>query len=212
MKKNAFTMLELVLVIVTLAILAAVTIPRLDRDLKQEAADNLLSAIRYTQHLALIDNKHKFDDPNWQKALWQIQIENCTDGLFYTIGSDADYQGDISITEAAPDPYNGRPMFWRNTASCKNGGDTTVSDNIFITKKYGVTGISTSGGCVGVQHIAFDHLGRPHTGISGNGQPTYSSYMSTACIFTFSLSDGDSIQIQIEPESGYAFIVGQPHS
>jgi len=49
MKHSAFTMIELVLVIVVLGILAALAMPRLERDLRQEAKDNLLSAIRYTQ-------------------------------------------------------------------------------------------------------------------------------------------------------------------
>jgi len=55
--KSAFTMIELILVIVVLGILAALAMPRVDRDSRQEAADNILSAIRYTQHLALMDNK-----------------------------------------------------------------------------------------------------------------------------------------------------------
>lgn len=57
MKHPAFTMIELVFVIVVLGILSALAMPRIDRDLRQEAKDNILSSIRYTQHLALIDEK-----------------------------------------------------------------------------------------------------------------------------------------------------------
>ena len=64
---KAFTMLELVFVIVVLGILAALALPRMDRDLRQEAKDNILSAIRYTQHLALMDNKTNPLDANWQR-------------------------------------------------------------------------------------------------------------------------------------------------
>ncbi|MGD9717776.1 MAG: type II secretion system protein, partial [Sulfurimonadaceae bacterium] len=50
--KKAFTMLELVFVIVVIGILAAVIIPRMDRDNASEAAIELQSQIRYAQHLA----------------------------------------------------------------------------------------------------------------------------------------------------------------
>ena len=56
-QSKAFTMIELVFVIVVIGILAALALPRIERDLRQEAADNILAAIRYTQHLALNDNK-----------------------------------------------------------------------------------------------------------------------------------------------------------
>jgi len=44
MQNSAFTLLELVFVILVLGILTALAIPRIDRDLRQEAADNILSA------------------------------------------------------------------------------------------------------------------------------------------------------------------------
>ncbi len=215
MRRSAFTMLELVFVIVVLGILAALALPRLDRDLKQEAADSILSDIRYTQHLALIDNKHKFDESSWQRAFWQISFESCgsASGLFESIGTDTDYLGDISSNEAATDPANGKPMFWTNTASCASGVDTTASsDRIFITKKYGITAVNGTGGCNNLKHIGFDHLGRPHVSFSGSTTPNNSSYMSTACTFTFTMSDADTFAITIEPETGHAFIAGQEGS
>ena len=61
-------MIELVMVIVVLGILAVLAMPRLDRDLRQEAGDNILSAIRYTQHMALMDDVTNPNDNEWQKA------------------------------------------------------------------------------------------------------------------------------------------------
>ena len=214
MKKPAFTMLELVMVIVVLGILAALAIPRLDRDLKQEAADSILSDIRYTQHLALTDNKHRFNQANWQRAFWRITFESCANdsGLFMGIGSDMDRRGDTNRVEAAIDPVNGKPMFWKNTDSCANGGDGTVSERIFLSKKFTVTSISGAGGCNGVQHIGFDNSGRPHVSFSNSDQPNYASIITRRCTFNFTLSDGDDFAIHIEPETGYAFIDGQPSS
>lgn len=213
MKKNAFTMIELVLVIVVLGILAALAIPRLDRDLKQEAADAILSNVRYTQHLALLDDKQKFNDGHWQRKFWQIKFESCANatGLFFSIGSDEDEEGDLDRDETALDPSNGKPMFWTNTAGCSQGGDNTVSKNIFLTKKYGVSSVTPGGSCAN-QYIGFDHLGRLHSGFSSSAKPNNASYLSSLCTFTFHLSDGDSFILKIEPETGYAYIAGQPDS
>ena len=143
MKKPAFTMLELVFVIVVLGILAALAMPRLDRDLRQEAKDNILSAIRYTQHLALIDDK-TVPGTAWQANLWKIAFDS--DGSSYTISSGA---------TAALDPINGQAM------------DGT-SPNTLIGKKYSVD--SVSGNC---STVGFDNLGRPFTTMAGSTYAGY---------------------------------------
>ncbi len=208
MKRVAFTMIELVMVIVVLGILAALAMPRLDRDIRQEAADNILSAIRYTQHLALTDNKHKFNRTDWQKALWQIRFPTSGSGS-YTIGTNMDYDTNIDADEAAVDPSNGKIM--HSTA-------TNASPNIDITKKYGINSI-TFNGCAGqsassAMHIAFDNLGRPHRGVTQGATNIYATYVNNGnCQITFDAPAFDSsFIIEIKQETGYAHIVGQEDS
>jgi len=212
MRKNAFTMIELVLVIVVLGILAALAVPRLERDHRQEAADNILSAIRYTQHLALIDDKHEFDNPNWIEKLWQIRFDSGSSaaGFSYLIGSNENADPQISQSETAIDPSNGKYFYNQNANPTI---DSTESPNVFIGKKYGVDSITFQGGCSGSQHIAFDHLGRPHVNIY-NASNDYSTYMSSDCNITFSSSNNafDPFSIIITKETGYAYIDGQPDS
>ncbi len=215
----AFTMLELVFVIVVLGILAALALPRLDRDLKQEAADSILSDIRYTQHLALIDDMHLYNFPDWQKRYWVMIFSTCTGtDKFYMIGSDNDRtgstNGNFSSLESATDPANGKRMHWTGGNDCSNGGGSGISDRIFISKKYGITAVDPSGDCISAAHIAFDHLGRPHhgAGFANSSIPNHAGYMDAACTFTFTMSDGDTFAIVIQPETGYAQIVGQPDS
>lgn len=209
-RKKAFTMIELVFVIVVMGILAAVALPRIDRDLLIEAQDGILSDIRYTQHLALNDFKYSDTNASWQKALWRIGFNNCASstGIYEYIGSDTDYGGGIGNDEAAIDPANGHKMTWSG-ATCTNGGDSNTSDRIFLSKKYGITNVATAGGCANRQYIGFDHLGRLHGGFAGtmgSATPDYASYTNTQCTITFTMSDGETFDVTIQPESGYAEI------
>jgi len=215
-KKHAFTMLELIMVIVVLGILAALALPKLDRDLTQEAADAVLSNMRYTQHMALMADKHQFNDPQWQKSFWQISFQPCSDGaLFLSIGSDTSYNGSLEQSETAIDPATGRTMYWDKTKSCGSIEDATSSSMIFLSAKYGIDTINSGGSCAGSNNLGFDHLGRPHVGFSNNIIPDYSSYIKSdagKCTFTFNLENGESFTIDILPETGSMQIHNQAKS
>ena len=205
MKHSAFTMLELTFVIVVLGILAIVAIPRMDRDLRQGTKDNILSSIRYTQHLSLVDDKTDPKDDDWQKKLWKIRFStSATDNkaFFYTISSDINTNGYVSKNETAIDPTNGKYMY-------NNNADTTIgadeSPNIFIGKKYGILSMDFDDGCSNAQHIGFDHLGRPHNGL-GSASNNYSQYMTQDCKITIKFIDDDitPLIITVATETGYA--------
>ncbi len=215
MNRAAFTLVEIIMVIVVLGILASLALPRLDRDVKQEAADSILSDIRYTQHLALTDNKHKFNEAKWQRAFWKFSVESCANdtGLFMAIGTDLDYSKEPSREESALDPINGKFIFWENTSECSEGlEDLDTSSRIFLTNKYAIISVEGTGGCDGVQHIGFDNTGRPHVSFSNSDQPNYASVMHETCTFTFTMEDDTTFAIDILPETGYAYIVGQENS
>jgi len=199
--RSAFTMIELVFVIVILGILASLAMDRMDRDLKQEASETILSHIRLAQQLALRDNKHKSDnDTNWQKAYWQINFD-CTSTCRYVVGSDRDLSSSIEKKEATIDPTDGKYL-WND-----DGVDTDMSSKILVEKKFGIYDIALSAGCSGSSSVAFDYLGRPHikTTTSSNN---FSNIMKTDCNLTFTMSDNDTFTIIVESETGNAFIVG----
>jgi len=208
MKKNAFTMLELVFVIVVIGILAALAIPRFDRDLRQGAKDNLLSAIRHTQALALVDNKTNPAEANWQRAFWQIRFSNPStpnNEWVYSIGSNMDYATSLDKNESAIDPVNGKYMYSGDASPA----DSDESPNIFLTKKYGIDTV-TFNDCSGssgstAKHIAFDNLGRLHRGVFG-GENNYRTLVTNEdCIITFGfISEGISdLNITISQQTGY---------
>ena len=150
--KKAFTMLELVFVIVVIGILAAVIIPRTERNNVSEAAIELESQIRYAQHLAIIDDKFDANNSNWFRNLWQIHFN----GNLYSIRHDNFKHNDNTI--------------YQHTFARNPQDDSNIS-NIDLNKKYQVT-IQPSGDCTGESIISFDHLGRPLIGdIRANVQP-----------------------------------------
>lgn len=212
-------MLELVVVIVVLGILAAMALPRMDRDLRQEAGDNILSAIRYAQHMALMDDVTNPRNSDWQRSFWRFGVRAClaSEGdIFYYVGSDKDREGNIDNSEAAVDPINGQIMVGAAGTSCADGSNNNASSDIFISHKHGIkytnTIFTNCGG--GTQYIGFDHLGRPHTGFDDSDRPDYSSLLHSDCTLRFEFEDAsiDDLLIRVEKGTGHAFIVGQPDS
>jgi len=217
--KSAFTMIELIFVIVVLGILSSLAMGRMDRDLKQEAAETILSHIRLTQQLALRDNKHRSDnDTKWQKAYWRFEYGKCsgTNEYYYRVGSDRDMDGFIDKSESAINPVDGKYLYSFNTC---NSLQDDESPTVLLGKKFGIKDIKKYGGCNQVQHIAFDYLGRPHHQVASYSSANFSKIMNKDCRLKFEMStdinnDGvvnsdDSFTIKILAQTGYAFIVGE---
>jgi len=217
--KSAFTMIELVFVIVVLGILASIAMGRMERDLRQEASETILSHIRLAQQLAMSDDKHQANnDANWYTRYWQMEYLSCDNGdFFYRVGSHYNHPNwGIDIKEeSAIDPIDGK-YIWTDS-SCDVLTDT--SPNVLLTKKFGITNINNTGGCSAVTDIGFDYLGRPYNGIAMPPSADFSNIMTQDCNLTFTLStdqdnDGnsDTFIITIEAETGHSFIVGRENS
>ncbi|BCD60637.1 hypothetical protein NitYY0814_C1419 [Nitratiruptor sp. YY08-14] len=75
-------MYELIIVIVTIGILAAVALPRLKTNTLQEETLKVVDYIRYTQHLAMVDDKYDPKSANWQQNAWCVQINENNLSIF----------------------------------------------------------------------------------------------------------------------------------
>ena len=212
--KKAFTMIELIFVLVVIGILIAVILPSTRRNPLQEAAVQLQSHIRYTQHLALVDDKFDASDSNWYKKRWQIVFSKGAAANYqpaYTIFSDTagSSTGNVNATEVARNPENSS-QYMTGGYSGAIALDITKSNfngmkRLNLGMKYGVTSVVLSGGCSN-SRIAFDHLGRPLQGDQSTMTGAYSAgtqrLITSDCNVT--LSDGtSSITLTIRPETGY---------
>ena len=175
--RKAFTLLELVFVIVVIGILAAMIIPSTRTNPVAEAAIQLQSHIRYAQHLAMVDDKFDTANSNWYKNLWQIAFN----GNQYSIV--ANNNGLF-----AKDPLTQNDM-----------------QNIDLNADFGITSITYSGGCAAEKDISFGHLGRPITGdlnAATSHVLSLGGLLTAACVIT--LTNGSETEtITISPETGY---------
>jgi prepilin-type N-terminal cleavage/methylation domain-containing protein len=181
LKKSAFTMLELVFVIVVVGILAAAIIPRADRDTLYEATEQLQSHIKYTQHLALMDDVYDHTDDEWYKKRWRITFDDGED--WYAVS-----KGVIADNIYAKDPLKRQDI----------DGDTNKEYD--LDDKYSVTFSLPEDENV----LAFDNLGRPYLFTGDQGAPTEELLTED---FNITLDDGtDTATITVTPETGYTRI------
>ncbi len=198
---NGFSMIELVFVIVVIGILASASIPQLNRDLRQEAISSIVSSLRQTQQLALNDSKHDFNDPQWQKSYWKWRYTVCKKGdIFYIVTSNTDNRTNADREESAIDPSNYKYIYQSNYI-CREDAKENILDSpkVLITKRFAITSIDSKGGCDGFQHVAFDNLGRPHSGIDGYSQPDYRFLLKDDCSFTFNFEKDGFFTSDIKP-------------
>lgn len=216
-QKKAFSLLEVVIVIIVVAIISVTFTPKYERDHLTEASHQIISHIRYAQHLALIDNKFDPTDSNWYKRRWQIRFfkkttasKDGTSKWAYAVFSDkpnstGTYDGNPNATtgEVAIDPLNQTLIsggFTINYSNQKTNKKTAIGET------YGIDNVTFSH-CGTGRRIVFDYLGRPMIGNPKSYNAPYESgkILTQVCKITFSRGN-QNIKICIEPETGYAHI------
>ena len=182
--KKAFTLVELVFVVVVIGILAFSLWPKKQPIQALAAARQIVAHIRYTQHLALNDDKfatHTYIATDgtkkniaidWYKRLWRITFSNLTADKDCKIGGwrYAVYQniaGDLSdggqpngTIEAARNPAQAGKVL----SACYSGLSTNTSDELNLSQTYKIKNIDFSEFATDsrIQGIIFDELGRAY--------------------------------------------------
>lgn len=213
--KKAFTMLELVFVIVIIGILSFMAASSFQRNTLREAADQVVSHIRYTQHLAMMDNKFDPSDSTWFRKRWQV-VFNSDASTYnqwaYTIFSDGNKNANPNLTlnEVAISPLDPEKFLTGGYSNIifSDGVGATQEMNLGI--KYGITDVNLSNSCrfSSSLRISFDYLGRPLKGVPSGFGTTYQGnrLIISQCLITLS-NDASNITIAIEPETGYTHIL-----
>jgi type II secretory pathway pseudopilin PulG len=222
--KKSFTLLEVIFVIVVIGILSSMIIPKLGSDKLSEASHQVISHIRYTQHLAMNNDKYNASDSNWYKKRWQFIFgkslnnsgKDTNDKQAYTIFSDTSNTStgkpdflNIDNTEIAIDPSNTNKVLSGGYSGTLDWEDKHANKSLNLGLTYGITNMQLSGGCSN-KRIVFDHMGRPMDGDSSSLTSPYNSARlvthNDPCILTLSSPQG-SVSIKIEAETGYSCVL-----
>ena len=223
--KKSFTLLEFIFVIVVMGIIMAVVMPNIRKNSLQEAAIQVISHIKYTQHLAMIDNKFDTSDANWYKKRWMIRFKK--DLVYtgtsvpnkkyynvwaYSIFSDKSGDKNPNLSEMAKNPLYTKQYLsggYNNTLHVEN---TLSMKELRLGSKYGITNIKFSVGCrSNVLYVYFDYLGRPFNSMNRSSAYEKASsgwhkLLTSPCHITL-FQDKEMITIVIEPNTGYAHIL-----
>lgn len=212
--KKAFTMIELIFIIVVVGILAAVAVPQINRNSLVEAADQVAAHIRYTQQLAMNDNKFDPDDPDWFRRLWRIQFTNqgapgSAAGWRYNVYWDnGRFPGSNgqpnSLNSMAADPQNPNKLLTSGFARQPANTDSAkMNKKLNLGGSYDIVNVAFGPACNqgGNATIAFDSKGRPMRQVAN--VPLYANLIIAPCTITLTNSANENAIITIQPETGY---------
>ncbi len=199
--KKALTFIEVVFVIVIIGILSAILAPNFQSESLAKVANQLASHIRYTQHLALMDDKFQSNVDNWHKARWHISFN----GTRYTIASDFNQDGIITSNEIARNPSN-RQLVLSGDQSISGVADKNYTKELNLNEKFGIQSVTLQGGCTN-NSISFDYLGRPINSNSLNENfPYTNTLIHSDCTILIKDTQSRVVTLVIENETGYVNI------
>ncbi len=200
--KKAFTMLELVFVIVVIGILSIFIAPKMQNDRLNELAHQIITDLRYTQHLAMQDNKFDATKDDWHKTRWQLSFNvDTTSNLYYTVWSNKNKNNAFSKNEVAIDQATRKWMTGRSTSPFENIYIESMDlRNEYDIKSYSICGLASN------KRIYFDYLGRAYIRDTVFGDDRFSGMLPSDCNLTLTNSDGKNVTITITAETGYAYI------
>jgi len=216
--KKAFTMIELVFVIVIVGIISVMIAPNFQGNNLRQAADQLVSHIRYTQHLAMMDNKFDINDDDWFQERWQIAFVTPADafaeGWAYTIFGSTDHDANPDNGEVAVNPLNPSKLLTGGYTGFQTFDNPASTIEMNLGKTYGIENILFSNTCqfAGSQRISFDSIGRPLRGSPAGFGFSYQAnrLIQDSCVITLCQTnpcDDNNVSVQIEPETGYTHIL-----
>ncbi len=227
--KRAFTLVELIFVIVVIAILAGVVAPRLQTDSLIQARRIFIDTLRYAQHLAMVDDKYtpstdlslysdsvkrKKDTKFWFKKWWMFYISSNTSHPVLVVfsdtpsanGSNQEFNNYPYYKEVANEASQNKKVMGK---SFNGAADAKYVDkSLDLLDSYGIKKVVIHTPCPhNKTRLAFDELGRPHCvqqKSSSNATP-YKNILNSVVTYTLCKDEGceENASVCVVARTGY---------
>jgi type II secretory pathway pseudopilin PulG len=197
--KKSFSIIEVVVVLLLIAIVITLSIPKTSISKLQLATNKILIYLNYTRYTAMIDNKYSVDDNEWEKKRWTLKFQNCSnenDGLYFVVYSDqSGGTAHFKKKETLKDPLNNKYLY--------SGYDCIPNDNespdILLTKKYEIVDVDISCNTTStIGQISFGEDGQIYSQLGTNIKP-----ITQPCSIKLIDSKNNYSTIIVEPNTGY---------
>lgn len=199
--KKSFSILELVLVITLISFLYTIFIPKIKINYLNEFTNRISLYISYIRYKALIDDKYDFNDSLWHKKRWTIKFFRCrNEGIYYSIYSDKNKTGQVSIEDSLKDPLNGKNIYSSNF--CEE--NSSNSKYVLITKNFGITDVKIScNDTTSLGQLSFGGDGKVYSKLSSYENESSEYEITEPCNIKFTTKDSKSSEIVLFPITGY---------
>lgn len=220
--KNAFTVIEVIFIIIIVSILSSIFISKLDTKDLLKGVYIIARDLEYTKHLAIIyditlpsdikistvtEQDFKKGNVNLIRQMWGMKFyDEYKDGKItiknpnYIIYKNT-FSGKPTITTLAIDYMDKGCVLGIDSNKKLFTKDIKTSKRLDIKKTYGINNVEFLGSCSGVKQIFFDSEGVPYA----NSSLRKLESIKKECVIRFS-SKNDKKCIVIYPQSGYIAI------
>jgi len=204
--KKAFSLLEVILVITILSAIVGFYIKKQDDSSLENAANRILLYLKQARYQSLIDNKNDENDSLWHKKRWTLKFLRCNKnigGLYYSVYSDENKTGQVSLDEALADPLNGKKIY--STNRCEYRDNT--SKYVLLTKEFGIKDVDIScNSTTSLGQISFGNDGKVYSKLSAYDNQSDEYEINSTCIIKLIDEQNNFIDVQIEANTGFAHI------
>lgn len=142
MKKNTFTLIEIVFVIILIGVITSFSISKNNINKLVLAKDQIIMHLKYMRYIAMNDNKYEHNNSLWYKKGWNLKFRYCDgkDDIHYYIYSDEDLTGHVKEIETLKDPFTNQYIY--SSIHCVDSIDRT--NYTLLSKYYNIKKIEIS--------------------------------------------------------------------